>query len=101
MKIITINTGHTDMNITTTRTPGPWRIVEGVKTGATYVVGEDGQAGRVEFTNKADVQFMVTACNAHDELVAALRLVLLNLPRSQHDYPETVAARAALAKVQS
>jgi hypothetical protein len=66
----------------------------------------------------ANAAFIVTACNAHDELVAALQLIQLNAATALeyslkeqngakalarlaniHEWPGMVAARAALAKV--
>lgn len=64
------------------RTPGPWHV--GVK-----------QAGIIVYDQQGWAAFIVQACNAHDELVAALRGLL-------HNYGSNAAqdaARAALAKV--
>lgn len=50
---------------------------------------------------RGNAAFIVRACNAHDELVAALRDLIYALPSSDgKDWaPQFNAARAALAKV--
>lgn len=59
----------TDMNAK--RTPAPWRhSANQIVSGATEVceMSEQYEYG----VRKANAQFIVTACNAHDDLVAAL-----------------------------
>jgi len=67
------------MTTQTQRTPGPWKQVHKVPTlinscSAFRSVAETG-CGRRKLTpeDEANAAFIVTACNAHDELVAALR----------------------------
>jgi len=74
------------------RTPGPWLADEDTN----HVRNEEGTS-IATFRYAGDMVAAVHALNAHDDLAEALRRVLLNLPRSQADYPETIAARAALA----
>ena len=59
------------------RTPGPWdRRMPGMVTGPD---GRDiANAYYHRFAYEANAEFIVRACNAHDDLVAALELI--------HDY---------------
>lgn len=50
------------------RTPAPWEVWQD-----TDIINQaEGQVCRCE--TKADAEFIVTACNAHDQLVEALKL---------------------------
>lgn len=88
-------------------TPGPWYVsadghirdnanMEPIGTVDGRAAGADGD----EYTDRgvANAAFIVRACNAHDELVAALRGIVdfADLP---WDDARLLAARAALAKV--
>lgn len=80
--------------MTTNHTPTPWRV-NTFNGDRQEVLDANGNNACV----KANAAFIVRACNAHDELVAALELI---------DHPNAVrtiedakrVARAALAKVQ-
>lgn len=94
------------------RTPGPWYVrtlpdgsgafVEAAAPGRPYkqeILADDYWP---EFSKADDVVFIVAACNSHDELVAALRgLLSWDYEQGEHTDPRWIAARAALAKVQS
>jgi len=103
------------------RTPGPWYADGGVimpdgdtyqEGGETYGRAGDWREGIAQLVrNPADAAFIVTACNAHDELVAALKfcrdIAEEELPHARVGSGAEVAlrhtirkARAALAKVQ-
>lgn len=74
----------------TERTVGPWKAIE-VRTsvGRAFRIGSgemlkagkgcciiyDDYPGNPDNERAANARFIVTACNAHDELVAALRLI--------------------------
>lgn len=105
------------------RTPGPWYADGGVimpdgdtyqENGEIYARSGDWQEGVAQLVrNPADAAFIVTACNAHDDLVAALTETVRLLKRADMDMergerinPTSIdsclsRARAALAKVQS
>jgi len=98
----------------TARTPGPWvvhpYVVKFGKFNLGLDIGPSGIAiatvigqfekpvvGRNATTNAA---FIVTACNAHDELAAALAGLIAHRDElGLGDYPAVTRARAALAKV--
>lgn len=95
------------------RTPGPWYADgELVRTHAdshykapeVKWVAECGGtfgAGFKAGERTANAAFIVTACNAHDELVAALQGLIDHRDELKlGDYPAVTRARAALAKVQ-
>jgi hypothetical protein len=119
------------MTQATKHTPTPWKV-----SGPTYYTAERGNAApyagvsikaasgesvctipssvkRGALQRDADYQFIVTACNAHDELVAALRdcvqAIESEIDAAGDDRHPVIAgriktakrARAALAKVQS
>lgn len=77
------------------RTPGPWAWAQ-YADGLTLVgAPRDGSSVRrpIDFAcGSADTAFIVTACNAHDDLVAALQLYFANDSRFHK------AASDALAK---
>ena len=52
-----------------THTPTPWALPAGVM-GADTVWDDTGRIRVASFVNEYDAQFIVTACNAHDALVA-------------------------------
>lgn len=103
--------------MTTQHTPTPWMIEPQAEVSAHRIVDATGVPiadvriiGRSEggAGTREHAAFIVKACNAHDELVAALvkaKYVLAHLSLDQdctEGQPEAlVAARAALAKVQS
>lgn len=109
------------------RTPRPWKLAEGhERSGADHYIWADALPGHVlppdcraictvhadpDIAREADANadFIVTACNAHDELVAALRLArecIAYCRRAHKDaqsgqgIPAEVIIDAALAKVQ-
>ena len=57
------------------RTPGPWGTKEGM------IYSESDQSGKtiVFCDNKANADFIVRACNAHDDLLHACDIALENL----------------------
>ncbi len=87
---------------TAQRTAGAWKVVSGspYKGGSVNIVNQQGDyvalVGHKQNCD-ADAKFIVCACNAHDELVAALRSI------ADTDYNSVRVARsiarAALAKV--
>lgn len=92
------------------RTPGPWYVrtlpdgsgafIEAKAPGRPYnqeILADDYWE---EFSKAADAAFIVKACNAHDELVAALRECVKRLDETDGDGPRHAPefARAALAK---
>jgi hypothetical protein len=103
----------------TTHTPGPWKVdpstafnealisARGVEIGLLYC--SDGADDETELPGIANAEFIVRACNAHDELVAALQMVQRvvewdgSLPRPD-DVPDAYAMetqiKAALAKAE-
>lgn len=75
------------------RTPGPWVAEEfGSPRGRWYVRDANGKIFFSGLT-ESDAAFIVKACNAHDDLIAALCRAV-----EHHDLGP---ARALLAKVQS
>lgn len=90
--------------MTTNHTPTP---LEAKRLDAAHAViyGADGMmlakmAGHETAFERAEE--IVTACNAHDDLVAALRRVLEDYSEHARGCPcQICAARATLAKVQS
>lgn len=87
-------------NNSVARTPGPW-----VNVGDSVNRVDDWEFiadcnGQNNDPNKdiANATFIVTACNAHNELVAALQKIASCTPVIAGDCPSI--ARAALAKVQ-
>lgn len=113
------------MSMKTEHTPGPWHTERGLSsTGATpirdaervnvaWVCGSDAIDGTPQKA-KANAEFIVRACNAHDELVAALEKQVahteqlagmanrfaaqLGLGKKVNPEDWTDQARAALAK---
>lgn len=63
------------MTTQTQRTPGPWTVAAYEVGGRCAIEADDwGQPTEVALASyKDDAAFIVTACNAHDELVAALQ----------------------------
>jgi len=89
-----------------THTPTPWEVQDCRHAGAN-VVSSDGNAFVARMAH-GDAAFIVAACNAHDELVAALRkcehaLQLSDISSARREHVEMARrmARAALAKVGS
>jgi hypothetical protein len=85
----------------TKHTPTPYRIGDAGMT--VFGPPNDNPAPQVicELRRKSDGPFLIAACNAHAELVAALRGMLNNFGADDVETPFIVRARAALAKVQS
>lgn len=98
------------------RTPGPWTADGGViipdgdtyqENGDTYARPNSGQDAIAQLvSNHADAAFIVTACNNHDALVAAMRDLLTAYETrvtigDTEGWAEASKARAALAQVQS
>lgn len=82
------------------RTPGRW-----VLSGKQTIRTESGAwIGKTNWSNgAANAEFIVRACNAHDDLVAALEeaiVILERLDTVQHlaPFPQLDTARAAIAK---
>jgi hypothetical protein len=89
------------------RTPGPWTTNEVVTDGFTETWVYDGNADRLlaRVPDSDNADFIVKACNTHEELVAALH-DLLALGDQQfwsptNKWPAVKKARAVLAKAQS
>ena len=92
---------------TTARTAGPWEVKGRYVFGnnGNRTVADCGSNGSYELT-EANAAFIVQACNAHDDLVAALRALRevvgwLNVtPEGYETVPPHIVAeaRAALAK---
>jgi hypothetical protein len=89
-------------------TPLPWRFGDNVGKRPTweYVEGQDGQAicliGQTS-DGEANAAFIVRACNAHEDLVAALSELVELLEDNQPDWylkKHFNHARAALAKAE-
>jgi hypothetical protein len=104
-----------ETKVETSRTPGPWRVGESTGYGieirtstpfnanvAMAIPWKDGQG-------KANAAFIVRACNAYDDMLAALEAayvaLLGGLPEDESKWPECVfnrkaifAARAAIRK---
>lgn len=96
------------------RTPGPWRYFKEANGTRFHVTaratGTPGTSredfAQVDIRHETDAAFIVAACNAHDELVAALREIEgYSGHYATQKNPSIRAiqdiARAALAKVQS
>jgi hypothetical protein len=89
----------------TTHTPGPWRYEKrgdgsvGIwAQNDTKVIGMTaGWESEFEEPTEANAEFIVRACNSHDELLEALHRTLALLP-GRADWPAVVFARAAIAK---
>lgn len=91
------------MNTANKHTPGPYRYDD--TWGIVY--GDDDKEMAACHSNKADAAFIVRACNAHDDLLAALEA----LRKQLHDHVKLdvkkhyslmladVAAEALLVKV--
>lgn len=85
---------------TAQHTPTPW------KTGDLYIWGADGEpldlAARPRPERKANAEFIIRACNSHDELVAALGSAQSWLAGYMAQTPDLIDVRrkveAALAK---
>lgn len=93
------------MTATTQHTPTPWKVVRlsdliGVLDANGFGVADlVPPSNRDTSNNAANAAFIVTACNAHDELVAALRRIESgDFEGSGH---AKQIARAALQKVQA
>lgn len=98
------------MGISARHTPLPLRVERGhdrtlyashgnVRIAKVIGSSATGEIGRI-MQERAD--FMVCACNSHDDLVAALRdlLDVMPSPRSRRVTEKWEAARAALAKAE-
>jgi len=93
------------------RTPGPWFLEDDcirAKTsdsGTVSVAVCRGWDTRWEKEQKANAEFIVRACNAHDDLLAALEGFLAARekvdPEHLFDDAEIIQARAAIAKAKS
>lgn len=100
----------------TAHTPGPWRVTSELLIAADslpslYIAQvfthDNGTSGKVIPAADDNAALIVRACNAHDELVAALESAAVALQLHANEFPsdyENAAAlksvRAALAKVQ-
>lgn len=102
-----------------TRTPGPWEALpqngagpmlvhryatgQQMKPTALRLIAHLLERGSSLSEDQANATFIVTACNAHDELVAALRhaVEVHGEPDGSHDFQWVKDARAALAKVKA
>ena len=92
------NDGHSQL---------PWIVLPNDMGRINSIVNPDGEA---EFGTwliadcrwPVDAAFIVKACNAHDDLVAALRgMILANEGDMAPEEPELIFARAALAKAEA
>ena len=77
-------------------TPTPWHRMA---TSPQRIESESGSDKVAQCTSAANAAFIVRACNAHDELVAALTALLRIQSPSMQNVTEMQAARAVLAKV--
>jgi hypothetical protein len=99
--------------MTTQHTPTPWEQFAGCgpaifKAGVTQQIASTARLGpdpQVHAVDEANAAFIVTACNAHDELVAALRMMeehfAWHVEHDTHHDSDLImlqVARAALAK---
>ena len=87
--------------MTTQHTPTPWQAPETISF---YILGASELGQFVaNASTKANADFIVRACNAHDELVAALsqiaRLASEGEVSANMQYALGDIARAALAKI--
>lgn len=58
------------------RTAGPWKFSNRAEHGCCFRSSvRDAQDNLIADADEEDAHFIVTACNAHEELVAALELV--------------------------
>jgi hypothetical protein len=85
------------------RTPGPWRASDGRVASRISITSANGiPVAVVPFADpegKANAEFIVRACNSHDDLIAAVAMVVRGFayrPGGGPDWYE--AARVALAK---
>lgn len=90
---------------TTARTAGPWSFRIGGKNrrGGMEIHRQDGEQAIIvaKGVKASSAATIVTACNAHEDLVAALRGLYTLYGVSNEwpsDHPAWVRARAALAK---
>jgi hypothetical protein len=74
--------GHTEL---------PWKITWFF--GTAHIVGND-DAWAAQCHTKEDAAFIVRACNAHDELVAALQAAIEYVPDALHDQVHAALATA-------
>lgn len=84
------------------RTPGPWNARKPAFQESMRIMSADCDIVAGVVAEPADAAFIVQACNAHDELVAALQRAL----RAHTDAPALepawcAQARAALAKAEA
>jgi len=102
--------------MTTQHTPTPWHVAKDDPTAifnsmGGYITRIDGNAVQTRAAIEGNTAFIVRACNAHDELVAALQAIA-DSHQTADTYTErdgwekahdkfVAFARAALAKVQA
>jgi len=92
------------MTTQTQRTPGPFALplvyAGSETTTASWINDANGRrvcSMRACETDSDMARAIITACNAHDELVAALRGIIEHRDHLKlHDHPAITAARAAL-----
>lgn len=89
-----------NLNAATQRTPGPW-VVKQLDANHWCIFDANGMIVATNMRSEANAAFIVKACNAHDELVAALRDADSVLAREGYvaESGIRVRIRAALAKV--
>lgn len=91
-------------------TPGPWIVEESrvqdtgtlfetIRSSSCLDTGDIAYLTLRQSEVRANADFIVRACNAHDDLVAALEAMCLNMKQDRHEYRDCYkAARAAIAK---
>jgi len=79
-------------------TPTPWKVQKCVKEFGGYQIGNDefGEVASISKYkgDKANAQFIVTACNSHEELKEVLSKIVLSV-RAMNFNPETILYKEA------
>jgi hypothetical protein len=84
--------------MTAKHTPWPWQI--GNFTPSNIYTCSDGPVNVAECRRNADAQFIVRACNAHEDLIAAARAICEPDDGYSFDSRKLKNLRAALAKAE-
>lgn len=89
----------------TTHTPGPWRAdgstVKAVSHGQWFKIARADGLRYTQSGNEANAEFIVRACNSHEELLAALESAEIRikaLSPAGYVAPELWTIRATVAK---
>ena len=94
--------------MTTQHTPGPWKVTKNPHTrlvflnagNRDYPLFKDDADG-LDTTNAdwSNAEFIVRACNAHDDLLEALEALMRAEGLTDDDYYETIDGAMALARL--